>query len=94
VAVGVAFAAELARNLDRIGDARVEHHRVVIEKSYGLDTRPPEGMSVEALMRTMSRDKKAVNGMTFILDSVRGLEVVENVDEGTVRRTLEDFLAD
>lgn len=93
VAVGVAFAADLARNLERIDDERVAYHRTVVEDVYGLHTRPPGGLQVEALMHSMSRDKKAVNGMTFILDSERGLEVVENIDEKVVSRVLRDFLS-
>lgn len=93
VAVGIAFAARLARILNRIDDARVEYHRTVIEDVYGLQTRAPAGLEVGALMATMARDKKALNGLTFVLDSPHGLEVVEKIDEDTVARTLETFLA-
>lgn len=93
VAVGVVFAAELARALGRIDERRVGYHRSVIEESYGLESRPPKGLDVESLMTTMSRDKKAIRGLTFILDSARGLEVVPEVDPVVVRRTLAEFLA-
>lgn len=92
VAVGVAFAAELAHDLHRIDEDRVAYHRHVVEGAYGLQTRPPAGLDVDALMVTMSRDKKAVNGLTFVLDSPRGLEVVENIDAEIVRGTLKDFV--
>lgn len=92
VAVGLAFAANLARVMGRIDDARVEYHRHVVEDEYGLQTRPPDGLDTEELMMTMSRDKKALKGLTFVLDSNRGLEVVEGVDPEVVRATLADFL--
>lgn len=92
VAVGIAFAADLARALDRIDDGRVAYHRHVVEDVYGLDTRPPVGLDVDEIMETMARDKKALTGLTFILDSERGLEVVESVEPQTVRSVLSDFM--
>ena len=93
VAVGLAFAAELARDLGRIGQERVDYHRHVVEEVYGLEAAPPSGLDLESLIETMARDKKALRGLTFVLDSDRGLEVVERVDVSTVRRTLEAFLS-
>ena len=93
VAVGVVFAADLAHRLGRIDDERVTYHQTVVEGAYGLQARPPAGLDVDALMQTVARDKKAVNGLTFILDSVHGLEVVEDIDSDTVRKALEEFLS-
>lgn len=93
VAVGLAFAAELARDLGRIGQDRVDYHRRVIEDEYGLETAPPSGLDVEQLIETIARDKKALRGLTFVLDSASGLEVVEGIDESAVRRTLGAFLS-
>lgn len=93
VAIGIAFAAELARTLGRIDEARVDYHREVVERAYGLSTAAPRGLELDRLMEAMSRDKKALNGMTFVLDSASGLEVVENVDPTIVRKTLVAFLA-
>ena len=33
------------------------------------------------LLETMKRDKKALDGLTFVLDSVSGLEVVHGVSD-------------
>ncbi|MFM8857380.1 MAG: 3-dehydroquinate synthase family protein [Actinomycetota bacterium] len=92
VAVGIGFAAQLAHDLGRIDHRRVEEHRRVVAGTYGLDMRPPRGLELDALMETMARDKKAVDGLTFILDSSRGLEVVADVDPVVVRRTLASYL--
>lgn len=93
VAVGIGFAARLAHDLGRIDLRRVEEHRQVVAVTYGLDMRPPRGLDLDALMETMARDKKAVDGLTFILDSARGLEIVHDIDPAVVRRTLADYLA-
>ncbi len=75
VAVGLLYAAEVARRLGRIDDDRVaEHHRVVA--AYGLDaTIPPELEPVE-LVELFTRDKKAIDGITFVLDGPAGVEPV------------------
>ena len=36
----------------------------------------------------MTRDKKAVEGFTFVLDGPNGLEVVQGIEENFVRETL------
>ena len=79
VAVGLAYAAELAWYLERIDDARVaDHYRVLGE--YGLSTALPAGLDADGLLTLMGRDKKAVGGLTFVLDGPGGVEVVRGVD--------------
>ncbi len=39
----------------------------------------------------MARDKKAVDGLTFVLDGPDGVEVVTGVDPATAGSTLEDM---
>lgn len=91
VAIGLVFAAYVARRLDRIDDERVELHRRVVTHEYGLSAQLPEGVDPEALLGAMARDKKALHGLTFILDGAAGLEVVEGVPESAVREALERF---
>jgi 5-deoxy-5-amino-3-dehydroquinate synthase len=79
VAVGLAYAAALARRLGRIDDARVAYHHEVLA-AYGLDPALPAGADPDALLRLMARDKKAVGGLTFVLDGAAGVEVVADVD--------------
>jgi 5-deoxy-5-amino-3-dehydroquinate synthase len=93
VAVGLVFAAELAFELGRIGEDRVAEHRRIVAGEYGLRVTPPERLDVDDLMVLMARDKKAVDGLTFVLDGPDGVEVVEHVPEAAVRATLERFVA-
>ncbi len=92
VAIGLIFAAELARELDRIGDDRVEEHRRIVAGEYGLRITPPERLDVDVLMALMARDKKALDGLTFVLDGLDGVEVVHDVPETAVRATLDRFV--
>jgi hypothetical protein len=42
-------------------------------------------------MTAMSRDKKALHGLTFILDSSNGLEIVADIPADVVRSALVSF---
>ncbi|MEY2475122.1 MAG: 5-deoxy-5-amino-3-dehydroquinate synthase [Actinomycetota bacterium] len=88
VAIGLVFAAELARRLERIDEGRVDHHRKVVA-SYGLPSHLPEGADADALLTLMARDKKAVSGLTFVLDGPAGVQPVGGVDPAQVRLALE-----
>lgn len=89
VAVGLVYAATLARRLGRIDDERVAVHRRILDE-HELPTRVPEGLSDDELIDLMGRDKKAVDGLTFVLDGEHGVEVVPGVDVGVARKALED----
>ena len=93
VAIGLMYAAELGLELGRIDHARVDQHTAVVAGEYDLMTRPPSGLGVDELVGLMHRDKKALDGLTFVLDGVNGVEVVQGVDEAPVRSALERFLA-
>jgi len=41
----------------------------------------------------MARDKKAIDGLTFVLDGPDGVEVVAGVDAEVVRDLLADLLS-
>jgi 5-deoxy-5-amino-3-dehydroquinate synthase len=84
VAVGLVFAAHLARVLDRIDEGRVDEHYDVVGRAYGLRTALPEGLADERLLELMRRDKKALDGLTFVLDGPDGVEVVPGVRETAV----------
>jgi 5-deoxy-5-amino-3-dehydroquinate synthase len=75
VAIGLVYAAELAHRLGRIDGERVEEHRRVVA-SYDLPMRVPEGLDPEEIVDLFTRDKKAVDGVTFVLDGPRGVEAV------------------
>ncbi|HUS41109.1 MAG TPA: 3-dehydroquinate synthase family protein [Ilumatobacteraceae bacterium] len=93
VAVGLMFAAELALELGRIEHDRVDEHRRIVAGEYGLRITPPERLDVDELMALMARDKKALDGLTFVLDGIDGVEVVDDVPEPAVRRALERFVS-
>ena len=89
VAIGLVYAAELARRLGRIGDAEVVEHRRVVS-AYDLPSRVPADLDAAELVSLMGRDKKALTGgLTFVLDGPAGLEVVDGVDPDLVTTTLE-----
>jgi len=88
VAVGLSFAARLARRLERIDDARVaEHDRVLAV--YDLPGSVPPGVEASVLVELMARDKKrATTDLTFVLDGPAGVEIVNDVDAGVVVEVL------
>ena len=88
VAVGIAYAAEVARRLDRIDDARVAEHRRVLAV-YDLPFRLPDGIDRDELLDLFSRDKKAIDGVTLVLDGADGVEPVVGVDRALLRDALE-----
>lgn len=93
VGIGLVFAAELARALGRIDDDRVADHRRVVGDLYGLDTEVPAVGGVDRLMELMARDKKAIDGLTFVLDGPSGVEPVVGVDPMVVADLLASSLA-
>ncbi len=90
VAIGLVFAAMLARRLQRIDDERVALHRRVVS-GFDLYVELPAGASAGELVRFMARDKKAHHDLTFVLDGPDGVEPVHHVDEGAVLATLADM---
>lgn len=84
VAVGMMFAAYLAHALGRIDAARVAQHRDVIVGHYGLSIEVPRGVARSQLLDLMRRDKKAIDGLTFVLDGPLGIEPVSGVRESAV----------
>ena len=90
VAVGLVYAALLARRLGRIDDGRVELHRRVVG-AFDLSATLPAGVEPERLVSFMARDKKATHDLTFVLDGPRGVEVARGVDEADVLATLAEM---
>lgn len=88
VGIGLVYAAELAARLGRIGPERVAEHRGIVGGVYGLPTALPAGVDGRRLVELMGRDKKALAGLTFVLDGPRGVEVVAGVDGATVADAL------
>lgn len=92
VAVGLLYAAHLARGLGRIDDRRVEHHYAVVG-SYELDTSIPDGCDPARLVALMGSDKKVLgSGLTFVLDGPLGVEVVAGVPPDAARDALDEMM--
>ncbi|UJW29888.1 3-dehydroquinate synthase [Saccharothrix sp. AJ9571] len=87
VAIGTVFAGLLAGELGRIDAARVGEHREVVER-YGLPADLPAGVDGPGLVALMRLDKKATTGLSFVLDGPDGPELVRDVPEEVVARTL------
>jgi 5-deoxy-5-amino-3-dehydroquinate synthase len=90
VAIGLVFAALLARRLGRIDDARVAQHRQVIG-AFDLPGDLPAGADPDELLSFMARDKKAHHDLTFVLDGPRGPEPVRDVASAEVLATLAEM---
>ncbi|HET9546987.1 MAG TPA: 3-dehydroquinate synthase family protein, partial [Desertimonas sp.] len=89
VGIGLVYAAELAAALERIDAGRVAAHRAVVGGTYGLPMSIPEGVDTDQLLALMARDKKARDGLTFVLDGPRGVEVVAPIDPAVAGAALE-----
>ena len=81
VAIGMIFAAHLAHSLQRIDDARLAYHYKVIRDSYGLGVAIPGTVNRQVLIDLMRHDKKAIDGLTFVLDGANGVEIVSDINE-------------
>jgi len=90
VAIGLIFAARLARRLGRINEDRVLAHRAVVG-SYDLPTDLPPNAVAGELVTFMGRDKKAQQDLTFVLDGPEGVEPVRGVAVADVLATLADM---
>ena len=88
VAIGLVYAAELGRILDRIDDTRVAEHRRVVS-AYDLPGSLPPGVDLDEIVSLFGRDKKAVDGLTFVLDGPSGVEPVAGVDRAAIDAALE-----
>ncbi|MEO6570366.1 MAG: 3-dehydroquinate synthase family protein [Ilumatobacteraceae bacterium] len=89
VAIGLIFAAHLAQVLGRIPLERIDEHFDVVGEQYGLGTDLPDGLDPNTLLELMRRDKKALDGLTFVLDGPDGVDVVAGVDDAPVLEALE-----
>jgi 5-deoxy-5-amino-3-dehydroquinate synthase len=90
VAIGLVFAALLARRLDRIDDDRVELHRRVVG-AFDLRADLPDEADPQLLVSYMGRDKKAHHDLTFVLDGPHGVETVRGIAEAEVLATLAEM---
>jgi 5-deoxy-5-amino-3-dehydroquinate synthase len=88
VAIGIAYAGEVALRLGRIDEARMAEHRRVLS-AYDLPHSLPPDLDPGQLLDLFSRDKKAIDGITLVLDGVDGVETVVGVDRAVLADAME-----
>jgi 5-deoxy-5-amino-3-dehydroquinate synthase len=87
VAIGMVYAAEVAAAMERIDAREVERQRELVH-GYGLSDRLPAHLDADELLTLMARDKKALSGLTFVLDGPNGVETVTGIDAELLRTVL------
>jgi len=87
VAIGLKYAALVGEEMGRIDAAAVAAHQRVLD-AYELPSGLPLGTDHDEVVELFARDKKAIDGITFVLDGPVGLEVVAGVDEQVLRASL------
>jgi 5-deoxy-5-amino-3-dehydroquinate synthase len=92
VAIGLIFAAHLAHVLGRIDAARVDEHRRLVQQ-FDLRAELPLNSDRKELIALMARDKKALSGLTFVLDGPNGVETVAGISESTVHAAFDSMEA-
>ncbi|MBE7560561.1 3-dehydroquinate synthase [bacterium] len=92
ISIGMVFACRLAERLGMLEPATTARLRALLEQT-GLPVEMP-AIDADALLVLMRGDKKARDGrLNFILPTrIGAVQLVPEVDEGRVRRTLEDRL--
>jgi 5-deoxy-5-amino-3-dehydroquinate synthase len=90
VAVGLAFAARLARELDRVDENEVTRHDEVLN-ALGLEWSLNPGYGTAELISAMEHDKKAHHDLSFVLPGREGFALEAGVDPSVVARVLERF---
>lgn len=93
VAIGVLYASHVAHRMGRISQDRVNEHYHVVHDVYGLRQSLPKGVTIASLISVMGRDKKAVDSLTFVLDSASGLEVVPGIESHVLTVAYDDLEA-
>lgn len=88
VAVGLVYAAEVAARLGRIDADRVAEHRRVLA-AYDLVSTVPADIDAANVLALFARDKKAIDGVTFVLDGDAGVEPVTGIDPALLADALE-----
>jgi 5-deoxy-5-amino-3-dehydroquinate synthase len=90
VAIGLAFAVRLARELGRVDSSEIANHDAVLDH-FGLVRRLPTYVDTGEIAEAMGHDKKAHHDLSFVLAGPKGFEVVVGVDPTIVRDVLDRF---
>jgi 5-deoxy-5-amino-3-dehydroquinate synthase len=90
VAVGLAFAARLARALGRVDDQVVDYHDAVLA-ALELNGRLAQNYETSELVEAMGFDKKARHDLSFVLAGPEGFELIRGLDPAFVARVIDQF---
>lgn len=90
VAIGLAFAVRLAKELGRVSSDEVANHDAVLG-TLGLERRLPATFDVDDIVEAMRHDKKAHHDLSFVLPGLEGFALVRGVDPQLVHNVLERF---
>ena len=88
VAVGIRYAAQVAFYLGRIGEDRVAYHEEILNH-YGLQMKLGERVDIDRIISLFSKDKKSMDGITFVLDGDLGVEPVLVQDVNILMKAME-----
>ena len=72
----------------RTDDERLAEHRRVLS-AYDLPLRLPGDLDPDELLELFGRDKKAIEGLTLVLDGAEGVEPVVGIDRTVLREVME-----
>ena len=88
VAVGIRYAAQVAFHLGRIGEDRVAYHEEILNH-YGLQMKLEKRVDIDRIISLFSKDKKSMDGITFVLDGDLGVEPVLVQDVNILMKAME-----
>ncbi len=88
VAVGIRYAAQVAFYLGRIGEDRVAYHEEILNH-YGLQMKLDKKVDIDRIISLFSKDKKSMDGITFVLDGDLGVEPVLVQDVNILMKAME-----
>lgn len=92
VAIGMVAAGNIAVEMGMWSREESDRQLALIEKA-GLPTRLPEGMDIEAIIRSLQSDKKVKDGkVRFVLPRQIGTVIVtDQVEPSVIRKVLEQM---
>jgi 3-dehydroquinate synthase len=94
VAMGMSFAGRLAVEVGRLSEEGLSRQQALIA-AFGLPSRPPEGVDIDAIRTTMALDKKVEDGRSrwVLLDRIGHAQLRGDVDQSVADGVLEQFFS-
>jgi 3-dehydroquinate synthetase len=94
VAMGMSFAGRLAVETGRLSEGEMSRQEALMA-AFGLPSRPPEGIDIDAIRTTMSLDKKVESGRSrwVLLDRIGHAQLRGDIDQAIADGLLERFIS-